>query len=171
MSTVNAKVAARHEAAGVAEEEDSGTAVLLGNAKSLKHVLLGPLLFSLGIVVKQVQQHLSQDVAGRESVDTDAVLAPFGSQASGELDYTSLGGIVCSVRRIGQIPEAPMLKIGDWGTYGANMPRLAMVPLMLAIMQMLPGCFNRTIWRAAAWAVMKAPETLMLIIRSTSSGG
>lgn len=171
MSTVNAKVAARHEAAGVAEEEDSGTAVLLGNAESLKHVLLGPLLLSLRIVVKQVQQHLSQDVARRKGVNTDAVLAPLSSQASGQLDNTGLGGIVCSVRRVGQVPGALMMGIGDQGTYGANMPRLAMVPLMLAIMQMLPGCFSRTIWRAAAWAVMKAPETLMLIIRSTSSGG
>lgn len=110
MSAVNTEITPRHEAAGVAEQEYGSTAILLGDTESLKHVLLGPLLLSLGVIVKQVQQHLGQDVTGRECVDADTVLAPLGSQASGQLDNGSLGGVVCSLSCTGQIHKAPMVK-------------------------------------------------------------
>ena len=58
MSAVNTKVATRHEAAGIAEEEDGGTAILVRLAESLKHVLRGPLPLSLGILFKEVEEHL-----------------------------------------------------------------------------------------------------------------
>lgn len=97
MSTVNTEVTSRHEAAGVAEQEYGSTAIFLGDTESLKHVLLGPLLFSLGVVVEQIQQHLGQDVPGRESINADAILAPLGGQASGQLDNSGLGGVICSL--------------------------------------------------------------------------
>lgn len=102
MTTVNTEIASRHEAASVAEQEYSSTAIFLGNAETLKHVLLGPLFLSLGVVIEQVQQHLSQDVPGRECVDADAILAPLSSQASGQLDNGGLGGVVCSLSCTGQ---------------------------------------------------------------------
>lgn len=102
MSTVNTEIASRHEAAGVAKQEYGSTAIFLGDAKSLKHVLLGPLFLSLGVVVEQVQQHLSQDVSGRECVDADAILTPLSSQASGKLDNGGLGGVICSLSCTGQ---------------------------------------------------------------------
>lgn len=110
MSTVNSEVASRHEAASVTEQEYGSTAIFLGDTETLKHVLLGPLFLSLGVVVEQVQQHLSQDVSGRECVDADVILAPLSSQASGQLDNGSLGGVVCSLSCTGQNHQAPMGK-------------------------------------------------------------
>jgi hypothetical protein len=94
MTSVDAEIAARHEAAGVAEEKDGGTTVLLGSAEAAEHVLLGPSGLAVGVVDEQILQHLGQDVAGGEGVDTNAVLAPFGSQVASELDNSRLGRIV-----------------------------------------------------------------------------
>lgn len=110
MSTIDTEITSRHEAAGIAEQEYGSTAIFLGDTESLKHVLLGPLLFSLGVVVEQVQQHLSQDVTRRECVNTDTILAPLGSQASGQLDNGSLGGVICPLLCTGQNHKAPMVK-------------------------------------------------------------
>lgn len=107
MSTVDTEITSRHEAASIAEQKYGSTAIFLGDAESLKHVLLGPLLLSLRVVVKQVQQHLGQDITRRESVDADAILAPLGSQASGQLDNSSLGGVVCS-SCTGQFQKEPV---------------------------------------------------------------
>lgn len=107
MSTVNTKIASRHEAASVAEQEYGSTAIFLGDTESLKHVLLGPLFLSLGVVVEEVQQHLSQDVSRRECVDADAILAPLSSQASGKLDNGSLGGVIGSLICTRQNHKAP----------------------------------------------------------------
>lgn len=52
VTTVNAEVTTGHEAAGVAEEEDCSTAVLVGCGKSTEHVLLGPLVATLRILLK-----------------------------------------------------------------------------------------------------------------------
>lgn len=94
MSAVNAEVATRHEAAGVAEEEEGGAAILLGLAESLEHVLRGPLRLSLWVLFKQVEEHLGRAISRRECVDTNAVHTPFSGQASSHLHDTSLGGVV-----------------------------------------------------------------------------
>lgn len=77
MSAIDPEIRARHETAGVAEEEDGSAAVLVGRAETAEHVLLGPLLSSLGVLEEEVLEHLGEDVAGREGVDADAVDAPF----------------------------------------------------------------------------------------------
>lgn len=77
MSAIDSEIGARHETAGIAEEEDGSAAVLVGSAETAEHVLLGPLLSSLGVLDEEVFEHLGEDVAGREGVDTDAVDAPF----------------------------------------------------------------------------------------------
>lgn len=94
VTSVNADIRTSHEAAGIAHEED-GRATELGRvADAAKHVLAGPLGLALGVYVKQVLQHFGLDVAGRQGVDADAVLAPFSSQAAGELQNGRLGGVV-----------------------------------------------------------------------------
>lgn len=94
MSAVNAEVAARHEAAGIAEEEEGGTAIFLRLAESLEHVLRGPLRLSLWILFKQIEEHLCCAVSRRERVDTNAMHTPFGGQASSHLHNASLGRVV-----------------------------------------------------------------------------
>lgn len=94
VASVNAKIATCHEAAGIAEEEDGGAAELLGAADAAEHVLACPLGLALGVVVEEVLKHLGQNIAGGEGVDSDSVLAPFGSQAAPQLDDGGLGWIV-----------------------------------------------------------------------------
>lgn len=94
VASVNAKIATRHEAAGIAEEEDGGAAELLGAADAAEHVLTCPLGLALGVVVEEVLEHLGQNITGGEGVDSDSVLAPFGSQAATQLDDGGLGWIV-----------------------------------------------------------------------------
>lgn len=77
VSAIDSQISARHETAGVAEEEDGSAAVLVGRAEPAEHVLLGPLLSSLGVLDEEVLEHLGEDVAGGEGVDADAVDAPF----------------------------------------------------------------------------------------------
>ena len=93
MTAVDAEIGASHEGACVAEEEDGGAAVLVRHADAAKHVLFSPLGFALGVVVKEVLEHLGEDVAGGEGVDPDAVLAPFSSEVAAELHYSSLGWV------------------------------------------------------------------------------
>lgn len=91
MAAVNTEIGASHEAACIAEEEDGSAAELVRHADAAKHVLPSPLGSALGVVVKEVLEHLGQDVAGGEGVDADAVLAPFGSEVASELHHRSLG--------------------------------------------------------------------------------
>lgn len=63
-------------------------------ADAAEHVLASPLGLALGMNIEKVLQHLGLDVSGRERVDADAVLAPFGGEAASELDDGRLGGIV-----------------------------------------------------------------------------
>lgn len=78
VATVNAEIAASHEAAGIADQENSGPAVLLGLGETAKHVLLGPLVAALGVLDEQILDHLGHDVAGGDSVDADAIRTPLG---------------------------------------------------------------------------------------------
>lgn len=97
MSAIDAQVAARHEAAGVAEQEHGGTAVLAGLAEPVEHVVLGPLDLALRVLHEERLDHGGDDVAGRDGVDADAVSAPFGSQVTAELQDGGLGGVVCAI--------------------------------------------------------------------------
>lgn len=94
MATVHAQVATSHEAAGVAEQEHGGTAVLLRARQAAQHVLLGPLVAALGELDEELLDHSSHDVAGGDGVDTDVVLAPLGGEVAAQLDDSGLAGIV-----------------------------------------------------------------------------
>lgn len=94
MATVNAQVAARHETAGIAEQEDGRAAVFFRAGQAAQHVLLGPLVAALGEVDEELLHHGRDDVAGRDGVDADVVLAPFGGEVAGELDDGCFAGVV-----------------------------------------------------------------------------
>lgn len=94
MATVHPQVGTGHEAAGVAEKEDGGAPVLLGVAETAQHVGIGPAGLPLGEGVEQGSRHRRDDVAGRDGVDADAVLAPFGREVASQLEHSSLGRIV-----------------------------------------------------------------------------
>lgn len=96
MATVDTDIAASHEAAGIAEEEDGGSAVVLRGGQTAKHVLLGPLGAALGVLDEQLLNHGSDDVARRDGVDSNAILTPLRREVAGELENSSLGGVVWS---------------------------------------------------------------------------
>lgn len=95
MSTVNAQVTTSHEAASIAEQEDSRPAVLLRTGQTAQHVLLGPLVAALRELDEELLDHCGDDVAGGDGVDADVVLAPFGGEVAAELDDGGFAGVVC----------------------------------------------------------------------------
>jgi hypothetical protein len=94
MTTIDAQVAASHEAAGVAQQEDGSSTVIFRAAQLAQHVLLGPLGLALRESLEQLLDHLGDDVTGGECVDADAILAPFRGEVASKLDHSGLGGIV-----------------------------------------------------------------------------
>lgn len=83
MSTIHAQVTASHKAAGIAEQEDRGTAVLLRTRQTAEHVLFRPLVAALWELNEQVLHHGGDNVARGDGVDTDVVLAPLGGEVAG----------------------------------------------------------------------------------------
>ena len=91
---IHSQVASGHKAACVADQEHCCTTILGRRAQTAKHVLSGPLLATLGVLDEELLDHGGDDVARGDGVDADAVLAPFGSEVSRELQDTGLGGVV-----------------------------------------------------------------------------
>lgn len=52
MATVNAEITACHEAAGITQQEDGSATELVGCAEAAEHVLLGPHILALRIVIE-----------------------------------------------------------------------------------------------------------------------
>lgn len=142
VTAINADISTSHERRGVGDEEDSSTTELRRVRDAAKHVLASPLGLALGVDVEEVLKHLGLDVTGRDGVDTDTVLAPFSSKRATKLQDGGLGGIVNTRYELAMNKN---MRLRWKGTYEADMPRLAMVPDMEAIMQMLPGVLRRTI--------------------------
>lgn len=99
MATIHAKVTSSHEAAGIAEKEDSGATVLFRSGETGKHVLFGPLVAAFGELDKQLLNHGGDDVARGDGVDADVIGAPFGSEVAGELDDSSLASVICGANK------------------------------------------------------------------------
>lgn len=156
MSAVDPQVAAGHEAAGVADQEDSGAAVFLRHRELAEHVLRRPVPAALGVFLEESLYHGGGDVAGRNGVDADAEGAPFGGEVAAELENGSFGGVVGGAdealwrKTLAKNPKGPKSVLEP--------TRLATVPLMEAIMAILPPLPQRIISLATAWAVMKTPE-------------
>lgn len=94
VATINPQIRARHKAARLTNEEHSGAAVLLGLAELAQHILRGPVPFALGVLLEQRLDHGRHDVARRDGVHADAVLAPLGGEVAAELEHASFGGVV-----------------------------------------------------------------------------
>lgn len=97
---IDAQIGARHEAASVAEQEDGGTAVVLGAAQLAEHVLAGPLDLAVGKFVEQRPHHICDNVSGGDGVDANPVLAPLGRQVPAQLDNGCLRRVVDTIRRL-----------------------------------------------------------------------
>jgi hypothetical protein len=94
VASIDAQVASGHETASIAEKEDSCSAVLLRRGQTSKHVVLGPLVAALGVLDEELLNHSGDDITGRDSVDTDVVLAPLGGKVAGELDDGRFASVV-----------------------------------------------------------------------------
>lgn len=101
MPTINPQIRARHEAAGITEQENRRPAVLLRVAQSLEHVRIGPRSPALGKRFKQAGRHGRHDVTWGKRVDPDAVLAPFGGEVAAELEDGGFGGVVGTAKEKG----------------------------------------------------------------------
>lgn len=114
MSAVHAQVAAGHEAAGIAQQEHSGAAVLLRAGQTAQHVLLGPLITTLGEVKEELFHHGGDDVAGGDGVDADVVLAPLGGEVATELDDSGLacvvGGTDETLARVSMLAQSSLVE-------------------------------------------------------------
>jgi hypothetical protein len=94
MPAIHAQVTSGHEAARITEQEDRSAAVLLRARQAAEHVLLGPLVTALRELDEQLLDHGGDDVAGRDGVDADVVLAPLGGEVAAQLDDGGLAGVV-----------------------------------------------------------------------------
>lgn len=157
MSAVDPQVAAGHKAAGVANAEDGRAAVLFGHGELAEHVLRGPVAAALGVLLEERLDHGRLDVAGRDGVDADAEGAPFGGQIAAELQDGGLRGVVGGAdEALRRGVVSFVMGVGDIREESGR-TRLATVPLMEAIIAMLPPLPQRIISLATAWAVMKTP--------------
>jgi hypothetical protein len=82
MPTINLKITSSHEAARIADAEDSRTPVLLRHTQLAQHILRRPIAPALRVLLEQRLHHRSRDVAGRDGIHADAVAAPFGSEVA-----------------------------------------------------------------------------------------
>ena len=94
MSTINLQITSSHEAARIADAEDSRTSVLLGHTQLAQHVLRRPVTPALGVLLEQSLHHGSRDVAGRNGVYANSIAAPFGSEVAAKLEDGGFGGVV-----------------------------------------------------------------------------
>jgi hypothetical protein len=99
VAAIHAQVTSSHEAASIAEKEDSGATVLFRPGETGKHVLLGPLVAAFGELDKQLLNHSGDNVARGDGVDADVVGAPFGSEVAGELDDSSFASVICGANK------------------------------------------------------------------------
>ena len=94
MAAVYAQVGPGHEAARITDQEDGSTPVFLRLAQSSQHILLRPLGLPLRELVEELGDHSRDNIAWRNGVHADAVLAPFGGEISPELEDGGFGGVV-----------------------------------------------------------------------------
>lgn len=85
---VNPEVSAGHEAAGVADQKHGRASVLVRKAQLAEHVLRRPISPAFRELLEELLDHGGDNVARRDGVDADAMLAPLGGEVAGELDDT-----------------------------------------------------------------------------------
>lgn len=100
MPSIDGKVRAGHEAAGVAHEEQRRSLELGRRRQPAQHVLAAPEILEPRVVPEVALDHRREDVAGTEAVDADAACAvgtqgtPFHGEVARELDDGGLGRVV-----------------------------------------------------------------------------
>jgi len=94
MAAVHTKVGPRHKTWSITDQECSSTSILLRLAKTTHHILSRPISSALRELHKQSFNHSSDDVARRDGIDTNAVLAPFGGEVACQLQDGGFGGVV-----------------------------------------------------------------------------
>ena len=99
MPPVHSHVCTRHEAACVADEKHGRATEFSRFAQSPEHLVFRPFCTSLRVLYEELLHHVSDDVAGRDRVDPDVVLAPFGGKVACELQYPGLGRVVGSTKQ------------------------------------------------------------------------
>ncbi|KAG8411273.1 hypothetical protein J3459_016424 [Metarhizium acridum] len=80
MAAINSKVTARHEAACIADKENSSASILAGQTEAVEHVIPGSRFSALRKLVQKRLNHFCRDVSRR--VDPDAMLTPFRGKAA-----------------------------------------------------------------------------------------
>jgi hypothetical protein len=134
-----------HEAGSITDQKSSSTSIFLRLAQSSQHILLWPIRSPLWKFNKQLLDHSRNDVTGRDGVDSDTILTPFASQVTTELDYRCFGSIVGGADE-SLFASARIFKRRNKGA----LTLFATVPLMEAIITILPPLPNLTICLAAA---------------------
>jgi len=94
MPTIHSQVRSGHEPAGIAQQEDGGTPIILRGAKLAQHILRRPVALPLREFLEQGLDHVRDDVARRDSIDADAVLTPLGRHVARQLDDGCFRGVV-----------------------------------------------------------------------------
>lgn len=114
MTTINTQVTTSHEAGSITEQEDGGTAVLFRTGETTEHVLLGPLVATVGEVDEELLDHGGDNVAGGDGVDADVVLAPLGGEVATELDDSGLacvvGGTDETLARVSMLAQSSLVE-------------------------------------------------------------
>lgn len=117
MPPINPQIRPRHEAARITQQKNGRAAVFLRVAQALQHVGIGPSGPALGESLKKTSGHGSHDVTRRQSVDADAVLAPFGGQVAAKLEDGGFGGVVGAYRDVSfqsRMKGSERGKAGNW---------------------------------------------------------
>jgi len=167
---------------GIAGKEQRNSPKFVRIPKSAKWVLGSPFLFKGGLIVQESFGHptyfvekveftcssnssiwrcvLSVYVSRTDSVNANVLGTKFASHGSRQLNNSGFAGVVCR-------PMHPLTKESvfyELDNERRLRTKLVILPLMLAVMIMLPGIPRLAIWRPAACAVYRTP--LILTSRS-----
>ena len=95
MATIHPQIRSCHKAAGITDQKDRCTSILLWHTQLPQHVLLRPFASPFWKLLEQCFDHGCDDVTWRDSVDSDTILAPFGGEVASELEHAGFTGVVC----------------------------------------------------------------------------
>ena len=98
MSSVNPQVRAVNKRSTLGQQKHSGRLEVLWRAQTSQQGTSHPRLLDFGVLLEQLVGHGGSDVAGRQSVDSDAVLTPFLSDRSTHLLNCGFARVVCGAR-------------------------------------------------------------------------
>lgn len=82
MSTIHSQIAASHEATRITNQESRRTPIFLRPAQPPQHILRRPIRPPFREFFKQAFYHRRDDIAGRDRVNADPVLAPFRGEVA-----------------------------------------------------------------------------------------